>query len=170
VQGAIDRKAASGRAIDPKLSAKADEVSGKYDAWMVSALPVSALAGKVPDKQLTGPLGGAMNGELIQSIEQTSGGILFGSSILIGGEAVTHTEKDATALADVIRFLAGMAQMNTQNQPNTAPLAAILSTLDLKAVSNVMQVSITVPEAQLEKLLKPATRREAGLRKVQHTK
>jgi len=153
VRAAIDRRG-SGVGIDSKLAAKVNEVSGKYDAWMVSIAPMSNFSGRLPDARMNG----MMNGEMVQGIEQASGGVLFGSSVQIAGEAVTRSEKDATALADVVRFLAGMVQMNRE-KPEVSKLAAVLDTMSLKASANTLTISLSVPESDLEQMLKQPSRR-----------
>jgi hypothetical protein len=158
VRTAIDRRG-KGVDIDPKLAAKVQEVSGKYDAWMVSMAPVSNFAGKLPDPRLNG----AMSGDMVKGIEQASGGVLFGSTIHIAGEAVTRSEKDATALADVVRFLAGMVQMNRE-KPEVSKFAALLDTMNLKATANTLSISLSVPESDLEQIIKPA--RSRAVRRV----
>jgi hypothetical protein len=158
VRAAIDRRG-SAVGIDSKLAAKVNEVSGKYDAWMVSIAPLSKFSGKLPDPRLNG----ALNGDMVQGIEQASGGVVFGSVVQIAGEAVTRSEKDATALADVVRFLAGMVQMN-RDKPDAAKLAALLDTMTLKSTANTLSISLSVPEGDLEQIVKPA--RRAAVRKA----
>ncbi len=158
VRTSIDRRG-GGTAIDPKLAAKVNEVSNKYDAWMVSIVPVANFAGKMPDKRING----AMRGDVVQAIEQASGGVVFGSVVQISGEAVTRTEKDATALADVVKFLAGMIQVNRENR-EAAKFAALLDTMDLKSNANTLTISLSVPEGDLEQMLKPAPK--AAVRKA----
>ena len=158
VRTAIDRRGA-GVGIDQKLAAKVNEVSGQYDAWMVSIAPMSKFSGKLPDQRMNG----VINGDMVQGIEQASGGVVFGATVRIAGEAVTRSEKDATALADVVRFLAGMVQMNRE-KPEVAKLAAVLDTMSLKATANTLTFSLSVPEGDLEQLVKPA--RNGTVRRV----
>ncbi|MEP6535297.1 MAG: hypothetical protein ABJF23_08280 [Bryobacteraceae bacterium] len=148
VRAAVDRRG-SAVGIDPKLAAKVSEVSGKYDAWMVSIAPLSKFSGKLPDPRMNGMI----NGEMVQGIEQASGGVQFGASVQISGEAVTRSEKDATALADVVRFLAGMVQMNRE-KPEMAKFASVLDTMSLKSSANTLSISLSVPESDLEQMLK----------------
>ncbi len=163
VRTAIDRRGA-GVGFDAKLAAKVAEVSGKYDAWMASIAPLSNFSGKIPDQRMNGMI----NGEMVQGIEQASGGVVFGANVQIAGEAVTRSEKDATALADVVRFLAGMVQMNRE-KPEVAKLAAVLDTMSLKASANTVSISLSVPENDLEQMVKPARRgnvRTVSVKKV----
>lgn len=147
VKAAIDRRGGAS-ALDFKLSSKVQDVSNRYDAWMVSTAPMSNFAGKMPDPQMNG----ALKGDMIQGIEMASGGIQFGSNIQIAGEAVTRSDKDASALVDVVKFLAGMVQLN-RDKPEVSNLASILDSLTLKSSGNTMSLSLTVPEPQLEQLI-----------------
>ena len=113
-------------------------------------IPVANLTGKLPDERMNG----AIRGDMIQGIEQASGGIVFGSTVQIAGEAVTRTEKDATALVDAVRFLTGMIQMN-RDKPEMAKFAALLDKMSLKSISNTLSFSLSVPESDLELMLKP---------------
>ncbi len=150
VQAAIDRRSASG-GLDPSLLGKINDVSRKNDAWFVSKAPLPPGASHMPAPSGAGQLGV----QALQGIEQTSGGIKFGNNVLISVEAITRSDKDASALADVIRFLAGLVQMNQNGDQN---LAALLSTLDLKTDANTVKMSLSVPESQLEQMMKPKPR------------
>ena len=99
-------------------------------------------------------MNGAISGDMVQGIEQASGGVVFGTTVQIAGEAVTKTDKDATALADVVRFLTGMVQMN-RDKPEMAKFAALLDTMSLQANANTLTFSLSVPEGDLEQMLKP---------------
>lgn len=163
VRGVIDR-GGGGPGPDPKLLARVNQVSGQYDFWAVSAVPAAEFAQSMPNPQM----GGIMQGDVMRGVLETSGGIKFGPGILIAGEAVTRSEKDATALADVVKFFVGMAQMSAQKDPKAAASMAFLQQLDLKAQGNVLRVALTVPEADLEKFIrqvqeKPKPRADGGI-------
>ena len=64
----------------------------------------------MPDKNIKG----AMQGDLIQAIQQSSGGIKFGNMIEISGELTARTDKDAASLADVVKFFMNMAASHGQ--------------------------------------------------------
>jgi hypothetical protein len=158
VRNALDRRR-GGAPMDARMAAKVNEFGNRYDIWMVSTLPVSQFAGKMPDQQVSG----AMRGDMMQGIEQTSGGILLGSMVQVAGEAVTRSDKDASAMVDVVRFLAGMVQSNRDKQ-DAGKFASLLDTLELKSEANVMKFHLSIPEADIEKLMvapKVNTRRAA---------
>lgn len=164
VKAAIDRRG-SAPALDFKLSSKVQDVSNRYDAWMVSTAPMSNFAGRMPDQQLNG----ALKGDMIQGIEMASGGVQFGTDIQVSAEAVTRSDKDASALVDVVKFLAGMVQLN-RDKPEVGNFATILDTLQLKSSGNTMSLSLTVPEPQLEQLMQPkANARKRAVKKVDYT-
>jgi hypothetical protein len=133
-----------GSGPDPKLLARITELSGMYDLWAVSTVPLSDL----PAPSSGGQFSGILQGDLVRSILEISGGLKFGADVVISVEVVTRTAKDATALADVVRFLVGMAKVGVQN-------------LDLKTQGEVMWLSLSIPEAELEK----AAQRAAALRR-----
>jgi hypothetical protein len=122
-------------------------------------MPVSEWASKVPDQNVSG----VMQGDALRSIEQSSGGIRFGNVIEISGEAVTRSEKDATALADVIRFLTGLVQLNQKDARITGP-AKLLQSLDLRTEGNVMKLSLFVPLPPPNPAASPSTPRKARSR------
>ncbi len=151
VKGVIDRRG-SGGGPEARLRARIDQLSSSYDFWVISAAPVSDLARGAADEQL----GGAMKGDILKAVVETSGGIKFGADLLIGIEAVSRTEKDAAALADVVRFFVGMAQMSAQKDPKAASAIQFLQRLQLTAEGNVTRMSLSVPGAELEKLIRQA--------------
>jgi len=147
VRAAIDRTGAP-TALDPKLAARAQELSNRYEIWGISLAPPSAFSANIPDERLSG----AMKGDVLRAIEETSGGIRLGADVEIFGEAVTRSDKDAAALADVIRFLAGMLQLNQKDAKITAP-AQLLQTMNLTTHGKVMRLSMTIPRAEVEKFI-----------------
>ena len=148
VQAAIQRRQ-SGAPTSNQLMAKVRDVSSKNDFWFVTLVPVSEFAGAMPDPNLSG----AMKGNLLAAINEASGGIRFGSTISISAEAITRSEKDAQALVDVVKFVAGMVQLNRQNNPAAGQVATLLDTLDCKTAGNVTSISLTIPEQQLEQMI-----------------
>ena len=157
VKGAIQRRRA-GTVLDPRIAQKIQQISSRHDLWVSTTMPVSSFAERMPDRTV----GGAMKGDVLKGIEQASGGLRFGAAnVEISGEAVARTDKDATALADVVRFLANMVQMNSENK-RAGEFAAILETLDLKTEANVIKFSISVPEDQIEKMIKPRAARKTA--------
>ncbi|HZT30143.1 MAG TPA: hypothetical protein VFA33_09695 [Bryobacteraceae bacterium] len=146
VRGAIDRRTAPA-ALDPVLVAKANGLSVTQSAWFVSLVPGAGMHAPLPPDN---PAGAQAN--VLQKIQQASGGVLFGPNVLLTAEAVAATSQDATALADVIRFVASMAQYQAR-QNNTQVPADLLQNLDVKTAANITTVSLSIPEDRLEQLV-----------------
>lgn len=152
VRAAIERRAADSTAIDPSLAAQVEQLSQSLDAWSVSALPLSAFANeKLPDQQLNTLL----SSNLLKSIQQSSGGVKFGSSVKFSGQAVADSSENATALANVVRFLGNMAQANAP-APAAAAIASLLQTLSMQTDGSTLTLAAAIPESQLETLVRDA--------------
>jgi len=111
VKAALERRA-GGMGLPAATYAKAQDMSRENDVWMVTSLPVAQLAEKMPENA-PGQLNGMMKGDMFRSVEQASMGVKFAATMLhLTMEAAVRSDKDATAMADVARFLAGMVQLN----------------------------------------------------------
>ena len=160
VREAIDRRQA-GEKIAGGTAVRIQQVSGRYDAWLFTLASPAALA-----PQMAGPkAGGPVRSDLFQAVLEASGGVRFGANIEVSGEALTRSEKDASALADVVRLLAGMA---VSNRPADDPALRVLESLELTTEGNVMRFSFTLTEADLEKLFKSGPHRGTRVRAVAH--
>jgi hypothetical protein len=149
VKAAVDRRTQANN-LDPQLTLKVNTLSASQDAWAVSIAPLSSLnAGAATDPTLQGALGG----DLFKKITQTSGGIKFGALIQLTTEMVAMDEKNATALGDVMRFLVGMVTMNSGAAKGAPPaLMAILQSMNVQTQGNIVNVTLSAPEDQLEGL------------------
>jgi hypothetical protein len=152
VQAAIDRRGVN-VGLDSRLVARVQELSRQYDFWVVGRFPEGALPAAGAPGQ---PLDALMQGDIVKSVVEFGGGLKLGPELTIAAEAVTKTEKDAAALADVLRFFIGMAQMTAQKDPKAAGSVAFLQKLNLRAEGNVAKMSLTIPSADLEKAVKAA--------------
>ncbi|HUJ51606.1 MAG TPA: hypothetical protein VLW25_15460 [Bryobacteraceae bacterium] len=163
VKAALTRQRSSAPASSDLLK-KVGPVSAKNDFWFVTLVPLSEFAGAMPNPNLSS----AMQGNVLNGINQASGGIHFGDTVTISAEAITRSDKDAQALVDVVKFVASMLQLNRQDNPTAGQVSSLLDTLDTKTTGNVMSMSLVIPEQQLEQLFqnlqrppRPATKRAA---------
>lgn len=138
---AANRTASS--TIDPELDRLMKTVSGNHDVWFASIGSPARLAAAIDSKD-------AANAGMLRAITQSSGGIKFGNDVEFSFDALIATEKDATSLADVVRFLASAAQMKRDNDPNAAFLAPALDNLKLTSTGNAVHVTTSMPEETLE--------------------
>jgi hypothetical protein len=152
VKAAVDRRTQA-NTLDPELTAKVNSLSASQDAWAVSIAPLTSLhpgaaAGADPMMQ------GALGGDIFKKITETSGGIKFGSLIQLTTELVAMDEKNATALGDVVKFLVGMVSMNAGGQKGAPPvLMTILQSMNVQTQGNVVSVTMSAPEDQVEGLV-----------------
>ncbi len=149
VKAAIDRHHA-GTTFSGPLAQSAMQVSAGNDAWFVSSSPASFMNGKLPDQNL-GNLGNAL-----QAVLQTSGGVKFApSGVTVSIAAVARSAQDAQSLVDVARFLASLVQVNRDKNPGASKIATLADAATFSASGSVASVSVSLPEAQIEQLLKP---------------
>ncbi|HET8549547.1 MAG TPA: hypothetical protein VFL57_16155, partial [Bryobacteraceae bacterium] len=135
------------------------DLSANYDAWM---LATGGFDGRFLPPAGSGTSKAPVNGAVLQSIQQTSGGVRFGSTVQVAGEALTRSDKDASALVDVVNFFTGMVQLNRE-RPEVAQFAAALDSLKVTAAGPAVKLSISIPEADLERLM-AAPKRGPGRR------
>jgi hypothetical protein len=149
VHGAIDRRKA-GSVVASRLAAKVQQVSAKNDFWFTSLVPLSNFAAAMPDPNMAS----AMHGNLLGAVQQASGGVKFGPTVLVTGEALTRSPKDAAALVDVVKFVAGLIQTNRQNDNTAAQVSTLLDSLQATAQGSTMTMTLSIPEATLEQMIR----------------
>ncbi len=145
VRAAIARRRAPAP-LDPAMAEQVERLSTAQDAWVLSLVPPSTAGAGIPDPAVQGALGG----ELLKSIERTSAGVKFGDTVNFTAEAVAASDQDAAALAGAVKMLAGMAQSGA----GPVPAAALLSGLTVTSAERTVRLSLTIPEEEVEKLLK----------------
>jgi hypothetical protein len=147
LKAVIDRRAKP-TVLDPTVSGRIATLSANQHAWALTVAPVANLSAQAPDTRI----GGLMQGDLFKTIEYAGAAFQFGDNVLFKAEAVTHTEKDASAMADALRFLASLAAMQGGKNGGTQ-FAGLLQAMKLASAGNVVTLSAEVPEADFEKLL-----------------
>ncbi len=152
VKAAIARRG-GGATMPAALFAKIQDMSRDNDIWMVTSVPVSQFAGKMPGGTPE-QIGGMMKGDMFGSVEQAAMGVKFAATMLnVTLEAAVRSEKDATAMADVARFLSGMVQMN-RDKSEVAGLASALDSMKLTTNAKNVRMTMSVPQAEIEKMMK----------------
>jgi hypothetical protein len=154
VRAAVDRRS-SGSILAPAMAVKVNQLSTGQDAWVV-AEDVRQLTESVKTEA-------PVNVEAIRKIHQASAGVKFGATVQVTAEAVAETTQDASALADVVRLLAQIALMRNKDPE----AAAILQTLNVTARERTVNLSVSIPEAQMERIFRPH-RRPGRVRPAAH--
>jgi hypothetical protein len=143
VRGAIDRRQ-GGRGVSPDIATRIQNVSAAQEMWFVSTIPAEELAAQLPQNAA----GGALKGDALKTVESASGGVKFGNTVNVNTEIVARTPQDAAALADVVRFLAGLALM--QRRHGAGQFQPVLNSLDVKALGNLVTIALVIPEELME--------------------
>jgi hypothetical protein len=141
--------------VQPYL-AKAQTLDGRYDAWVVSSDPAGGILKGIPSNQ---------NGDMLRSIREASGGVKFGVNIEIDATAATRSDRDATALHDVIRFVAGMVRVKSEEQGVPA-VGSFLDSMRLSTSGDQVSLSLSLPEAEIEKLIDTSRSRKQRIARI----
>lgn len=148
VKAALDRRSAN-NSLDPLLAAKINTLSNTEDAWTIS---IASLSGLFPGQDK----GASQQLALFKNIVESSGGVKFGANIQVNAQAVTTDPKDATALSDVIKFVSQLVAMQAGKAPEAANAVALLKTLTVTTDGTLVNIALTIPEADIEGLINTA--------------
>ena len=151
VKASVDRSTAV-NSINPALAVQVQTLSTTEDAWAVTN---SSAASLIPGLASTPGAGGFANqiGQIFSSIQSSSGGIKFGSMVVITGQALTNDAASAKSLADVAQALVAIVSMAGIQDPQAASFAQLLQTLKVTADGTTINLALSIPETQLEAVL-----------------
>ncbi len=148
LKSSIDRWLTASNTPSP-LVAMVDEISSMSQAWAV----VTSLAELQNTKGGAIPPQAAMLQNVLDKIDRIAGGLTFGDSVTVRGQAVTKSPQDAQALASVVQFLSSMSSAK-EPLPFTPQVSASGATLNF---------TLSMTEQQLENLLKPQVKLRAAI-------
>ena len=123
------------------LTAKAVELSATSQAWAVAA----GLNDLQPKSGAYAPPEAQLMQNVMAKIGQVSGGLNFGDTITMRGQAQTSSTQDAQVLADVFRLLVTMA----------APQAPLPVMPEVSANGNNVNFTLQLTEQMAEQLFQP---------------
>jgi hypothetical protein len=147
VKGAIDRQS-GGPSIPAALAVQVNHWSSTEDAWAISTVSPSSLhappgAPSVPGMSGAGPF---------MTIQSAAGGVKFGALVVVTAQAQADNAQDATQIGDAVKMLGMLAQMQAAKDPAAAALA---QSLQVSTSGSTLNVTISVPEDQLQQVVKP---------------
>lgn len=158
VRAALKRRAGAGSAMTAGTYAKVQSLSRANDIWMVTSIPVAELSNAVPGGA-PGPAAGMMGGDAFKGIEQAAMGVRFGGETMdLTAETISKTEKDATGIADIVRFLSTMVQMN-RDKPEVKAFATALDAMKLTTDARTTTLMISLPIAEMDKMFNNTTKK-----------
>lgn len=149
VKAALDRQT-NPAPIDPAIATEAQTLSAANDAWSLTTtsptalLPAAATA-NAPANQVT---------TLLANVQSASGGMKFNDqNVTVTGQAIADTPQNAGALGDVIRLIVTLVTTNAGANAQAAAAAQVLQSLQITTDGNAVNMSLNVPESQLEAFL-----------------
>jgi hypothetical protein len=162
VKAAIDRSTVT-NSINTALATQVQTLSTTEDAWVVSNVPASSLlsdafgmdnhVGNSTKPATPSPLPMSQFAQMFNGIQGSSGGVKFGDTVVMTGQAVMTDAATAKSLADVLQALVSIASMAGGQNPEIASLAQILQSLKITADGATINLALSVPETQLESIL-----------------
>jgi hypothetical protein len=147
VKAAIDRRGAAS-ILPAGLLTQVNQWSLTQDAWVVDIAPLASLTPPAGAPMLPGGTQAAA----IQSIQQAASGVKFGTTVVVTAQAQTDTAQDATSLAGILQFVVNLAQAQA---PQNAAGAALLKSMTVTAQGTTLNISLSLPEAQIQQLVQP---------------
>ena len=148
VRAALDQRSA-GSIIPAAVMARINQLSTTEDVWTVSTANFGSLPMPGADPSDSGSA-------VLQSIQQASGGVKFGSQVQLDAQAVTGSAQDASSLGDVIKLLAQMVEMHGSTNPVPGQVTDLLKSMVVTTDNNTVKITLTLPESQIESLFKMA--------------
>ncbi len=149
VKAAIDRRTAP-TLLPAALSAQVNQWSLSQDAWVVDMAPLASLRPPAGAPKLPGLAQAAA----FQFIQQASAGVRFGPMVLVSAQAQADTAQNAAALAGVIQLVTNLAQAQAGQNPQAAML---LKSMTVTAQGNALNLTMALPQDQIQQLVKPGT-------------
>jgi hypothetical protein len=146
---------ANATALDPQLVQFANQVGGSNDFWFATLMSGAFLGSNSPAPEFK-------NTPALQSILQSAGGIQFGSTVNMVLDASTRSAQDATSLADVLRFVGNLIQMQAGNDPRSAIAAEALQNMQVQTNGANVHATVAITEEKLEQLTRPSSAAKVG--------
>ncbi len=150
VKAAIDRPT-TGTTIPTALAVQVNQWSSAQDAWVISAVPPYTLHPPLSAPGIPGVGPNAQNA--FGKIEQAAAGVKLGALVVVTAQAQADTAQDATTMGDALKLLANLALMQAGQQ--NPQLAALVQSLAVTTQGNLLKVTFSLPEDQLQQLVKP---------------
>jgi hypothetical protein len=148
VKAALDRVSAPS-ILPAALVVQINQWSGNEDAWAITTVPPSTFQ-KSASKSAASSIPGLNGQGVFQAIQSAAGGVKFGTNDVITATAQADNAQDAQSMADALKLLASLAQMQTSKEPALATLA---QSLQIGASGTTLNVTLSIPESTLEQLI-----------------
>ena len=153
VKAAVDRSSGV-NSLSPALAVQIQTLSTTEDAWALTNAPFASLIPELGAASGTGTSSPVSQiGQMFSGIQASSGGIKFGTTVQITGQALTTDAATATSLANVIQALASIVSMAGTQNAQAASMAQLLQGLKVTASGATVNLALSIPETQIETIL-----------------
>jgi len=149
VKAALDR-AGGVNSVDPALAARVQALSATTDAWTVS---LASMASLIPSGLAPGNSTAAQSLQMVKNVLSSSGGVKLGTDIQLIGQAVLTDAASAKSMADLVRMAGALVTMGAAQNPQMAAAAQLIQNLKVSEEGANLNLSLTVPESQVETLM-----------------
>jgi len=160
VQQVISNRTQASR-IDTQLQQLITAASADNDIWFASRVPLSTFAQRLQE----GTQSSFRGSQVLQAVQTATGSVRFGDPIRITLNAVSQSEKDASALADVIRFGADLLQMQSEPDQRSQLISSALKSMELSNQGTSVHLELLLPEASVEQLAQISPNRRHTVRR-----
>jgi hypothetical protein len=150
VKAAIDRLKSTTSSLPAPVVVQINQWSNSEDAWVISTVPPGTLNPSAGTPSIPGVGPGAAANTALQTIQSAAGGVKFGDNVVVTAQATSDNEQDAENLANTVKLLAAVAQMQAQNNPT---LKTLSQSLNVTTKGTVVNISLSMPETQLQAML-----------------
>ena len=135
------------------IAVKVRRLSQSYDNWFLLAKPFSVFAAMPAGVADTGVPPLKYRNDLIDAVEEISGGIRFGTINEFYLEAAFRDSEDSWATATLARWLPGILQLEQPYSHSPAILVDAIEDLNIYADGTRVTISLRIPEDKARSLL-----------------
>jgi len=134
-----------------EMASKARRLSQSYDNWFLIVKPLASIA--TPPRGVQGDAPAfKYRQDLIEAVEEVSGGVRFGSVNEVGLEVVFRDSEDALAAAALARWLPGLLQLDPgYNSPGE--LVDAIEDFTVHADGKRVSLSLRIPEEKVHAII-----------------
>jgi hypothetical protein len=149
VKAALDRQKTPSN-LPAGLGVQITQWSTTEDAWVISTVPPASLHPAAGTPSIPGVGPGAAANTALQTIQAAAGGVKFGDTVVVTAQATSDNAQDAENLANTVKLLAAVAQMQAQNN---ADLQTLAKSLQVSFTGSTVNISFSMPSTQLQGIL-----------------
>jgi hypothetical protein len=149
VKAAIDRQKTPS-SLPAAVLVQVGQWSNSQDAWVISTVPPATLHPAAGTAAIPGVGPAAAANPALQSIQSAAGGVKFGETVVVTAQATSDNAPDAESLANTLKLLAAVAQMQAQNH---AGLQTLAKSLQVSSQGTAVNISFSISQAQIQELI-----------------